>query len=95
MDTTKVLQGTLFSWAYNLFGVSADLELMHRLTLSAIIYTIAVGFASLFIAAPYGRHSSGQARFSINATIAWIVSLYLERRMCCSIENIFFFNFRL
>lgn len=74
MVATEVLQGTLFSWLYSLFGVSADEELMYRMTLSAIIYTVAVGFASIFIPAPYGKHSTGQTRFTISATVAWIVS---------------------
>lgn len=83
MVSTEVLQGTLFSWVYSLFRVSGDEELMYRVTLVAIIYTLFVGFASIFIPAPYGKHSDGKSSFAINATAAWIVSYHLVLFILC------------
>ncbi|KAJ6647384.1 3-oxo-5-alpha-steroid 4-dehydrogenase 2 [Pseudolycoriella hygida] len=69
----QVLQGTLFSCVYSLFGVSGDEALMYRMTLCAIIYTIVVGLASVFIPAFYGKHSTGQTLFTMNARTAWMI----------------------
>lgn len=85
MVSTEVLHGTIFYWLYTLFGVSTDEELMYRMTLSAIIYTLFVGFASVFIPAPYGKHSSSQTRFTLNATASWIVSYFAFVENCSMI----------
>lgn len=79
---TGVLYGTVFSWFYRLFGVHTDDELMYWLTFSAIIYTAFVGIASIFIPAPYGKHSSKQTSFTISATAAWIVSVPFLLMFC-------------
>lgn len=74
MISAEVLQGTLFSCVYNFFRVSGDDELVSRMTMIAIIYTIVVGFGSIAMPAPYGKHSSGRIGFTISARAAWIVS---------------------
>lgn len=87
MLSTELLQGTLFSWLYSLFGVSGDDELIYRMTLIAVIYIVVVGCFSIFMPAPYGKHSGGSSQekwsihsilfgqtLTINATLTWIVS---------------------
>jgi len=69
----EVLQGTLFSWVYNILRVSGDDQLINRMTIFAIIYTVVVAFVSIFMPAPYGRYSGRQSRFAVNATVAWII----------------------
>lgn len=82
MDSTESLQGTLFSWAYNFFRISGDEELIYRMTLIAIVYTVVVGIFSIFKPAPYGRYCGEQAGFTISATTSWIVSLFIQYIFC-------------
>lgn len=79
MRSTEILQGTVFSWVYGLFRTSGDEELINRMTLIAIIYTIVVGLISILKPVPYGKHSTEQ-RFTMSARAAWIVSFSVSRQ---------------
>lgn len=101
MLSTEILQSTLFSWVYSLFRVSGDDELMYKMTLIAIIYIVVVGCFSIFVPAPYGKHS-GQSQgkwnifsilfgqtVTINATITWIVSYIFIQKLKKFIDSYF------
>lgn len=78
MVSSEILQGTLFSWVYSLFRISGDEELIQRMTVIAIVYTIIVGFVSLVKAIPYGKHLTDNT-FTMNARASWIVSSLVEK----------------
>ena len=78
--STKLLISTLFEKSYVLFGVEDDRALILKMSQIGLIYTVLTGIYVVFMAVPYGKHSSGGDAFSwiyglpINAKLAWIVS---------------------
>lgn len=68
-----ILEGTVFSRVYSLFRVTGDEELINRMTLIAMLYTIVVGFVSIVKPIAYGKHSTKNS-FTMSARTSWIVS---------------------
>ncbi|CAG7719998.1 unnamed protein product [Allacma fusca] len=61
------------SWLLELFQVSTDQELIDRMTLVAVGWTVFVGLYTFFFPAPYGRYTTSWVGPCLPAKLAWLV----------------------